>query len=225
MTERNKDEKKFNTFGVICIVASVVALIIILVVIINFANSVKAFFSGIKDARDPELYKLVTVNMVDETVISAEYQGNKYIPLNNPLLSYKYNNDDVEISWERTTVALYTAVWFGEKKDTPIYIRNHYYNDGNVYVREDYDIDDEMFVLNGTDREIVFSKMFDMNAPKVYCGSDNNIRVCLYAKSCQHLVMETIIFKYDNNWYFENTGEKLSDDFVKLLMYTEVIID
>ncbi len=153
-----------------------------------------------------------------------EYRGKKYYSAGGVLDRWKIE-DDVEIAWSYNFPFTWKFSYFAPTAEDPKYIfTGVHYSDG-VFLREDFDYKNQIFVLEGTDTEISLRSVFERvsyTLPEDYIG---NYAFKLYMKEDPRLFITCQCSWYEGKWYCIRDDEfyLISDSFVEILKNKGVI--
>ena len=199
-------------------------IVIILVVFILFILSISIFTISQNLGFD-------TYNAVEYTTVNEEsflvYRGDKYYRAENQLFDMQSSEDDVVVAWYINFPFTGAKTYYSYSKDRPSYI---FCDDGtrDVWIREDYNYVNDIFVIDGTDAEILYEKALSATQIDLVYSLryDNSHTFVWRSKEYPNLRIYAEIFCQQDGWYMKLTSNKackLTDDFVDLLINNGLI--
>ena len=134
---------------------------------------------------------------------------------------------DVLVGWDSLPFGMgYLDQYYSYTSDDPVFIYVSRYDE--LYVRNDYDYETDTFVIDGSDRELVFSDMFSLSSEFSYDpfrSYPNETDITLYSKKYPRLQIPLRLFCVDDTWYFVGQRDKalfkVTDEFLGLLTVDE----
>lgn len=119
-----------------------------------------------------------------------------------------------------------SAYYFSNTDENPMYIVRNI--DEFVWVREDFDYTEDLFVIKDTDIEILFSEAFTGNTMKISTLESHQEKASFiwHSKTVSELEIYARIYEYNDVWYMKTrTSEwwEISDDFLNLLLENKTI--
>ena len=201
-----------------------------LVIIITIFLVTLSSCSLISNKDDPlyaeELHNVVEFITVEPKVYYLQYKDAQYYEdkLGFITVDETFYDDPSEeyiyLGWSGTRTA-YNNFYYSDNVDSPIFIYES--RTCSVYFREDYDYSADVFVIEGTDAEIMFSNIFFDLSDKQSYGPFHTIgyEIVLYSKKYPHLKVPLKLAFFDGKWYVMNLDLghwEISNDFVELLI-------
>ncbi len=195
-----------------------------------FISIIMTFFSscGLSErlSLDEQLYNLIEHK--DDTGAIC-YKNRVYYP--DPMHIIRvteyfdtHNEEDVLLSWGGFRFGYITTFW-SNRADSPIFIYDEY--SGQVYLHEDYNYVEDIFVIDGTDIEVEFSSMFSDFSEKEKLVFSDAHRVELYSKKYTRIKTTLEIAFVQDTWYISFRGTEsaweCSDAFIEVLKQNELI--
>jgi len=179
----------------------------------------------------PELYRAVDY-VYDETLgeYYLTYQGEKYTYNEaHDIFSNIYNSDDMDdlvtLGWHYA-IPGYTK-YYSYTTDSPDFLFSS--RNGDIYIKETFDYTKEIFVIEGTEIEIVFSDLVgDLEFWDTVRPCSKNVFLTLNAKNHPKLKIHIYVDRTeDGRWYAYNEScsitYALPDAFVQLLKDNGII--
>lgn len=186
-------------------------------------------WKGMCDQYPDQRGKVQIVSDNDEGDYQIEYEGFDYyvdkfyiFRVKKPIVGY-HNEDDVLIGWDMMPFGIsYLDKYYSYTNDDPVFIYNSRFDD--VYLREDYNYETDTFVIEGSDKEFVFSDMLCLSNDLAYdssCTYSNQTIIMLYSKQCPRLQMKLRLFCVGRTWYLGGGRDaalfEVSDELLSLL--------
>ena len=162
----------------------------------------------------------------EDDVYGVTYQNRKYYPAKEGLFDIVCDyTEDVELGWYFNFPITFGAYYYSNRLENPLYM--YCSATDEVYIREDYDYESDIFVIEGTDIEIVFSEAFTQKIMKKNSSISysNTTSFLWHSKSEPELQIYAEIFNQNNSWYMNVTpveAWELSNDFVSLLLENKI---
>ena len=169
-------------------------------------------------------------------VVSDDDQGSYHLEYNDQLYyadrlglievretMFKSHPDDVLIGWYSLPFAIsYLDQYYADTADNPVFI--YMSRLPEVYLRSDYDLDGDTFVLEGTEHAFVFSDVLTLTGAISYDSVSHykgEIPVTLYSKAHPRLRISLRLFCVDGVWYAGGNSDsalfKASDELLRAL--------
>lgn len=172
-----------------------------------------------------------TYNEAEHITIDGEhfliYQGNKYYPTERQLFEIQSDKDDVIVSWHFNFPFTAVKTYYSYSKEHPAYI---FCDDitNDVWIREDYNYQTDIFVIEETAVEILYENAFEASQIDIDYDLyyDDYITFIWHSKEHPKLHIHAKIFYKEDGWYMKLTLDKacqLSQDFVDLLTKNGII--
>lgn len=183
---------------------------------------------------DDELHNQIEYVSEDEASAHIIYQGGKYLHVGSTNLFsvdtykvednyYKSYDDDILLSWNGSRYVWYIDEYYSDTAEKPLFIYNERVHD--VFFHEDYDYLKDTFVIENTDDEIVYEKIFDTKQDSF--NFTNPVRVSMTSKLHSRIKTYVEIEFSNNQWYLtlpdSNDVWIASDEFINLLLENEII--
>ena len=131
--------------------------------------------------------------------------------------------DDTLLSWNGNRYIWYIDEYYSYSSDKPLFIYNSRLK--FVYFREDYDYNSDIFVIEGTNSEIIWKDIFEFTEANVDFTTQTN--VCIYSKQCPRIKtsLELAFVGEQGFVRFPDSQEIwiLSDEFLKILSDNGII--
>ena len=118
------------------------------------------------------------------------------------------------------------AYVFSNTDENPMYIVSNI--GAFVWVREDFDYTEDLFVIKDTDIEILFSEAFTGNIIEISTLESHQEKVSFiwHSKTVSELKINARIYEYNDVWYMQTRSSEwweISDDFLNLLLENKTI--
>lgn len=156
------------------------------------------------------------------------YQGEKYVHTEESDVLNVYTDeypfsDDILICWNGHRYIWYIDEYYSNTDNNPLFIYNSRLN--WVYFRENYDYKSDIFVVEGTDLEIVWNDIFDSTVENVNFISQNNVSI--YSKQCPRIKTSLELSLVDGQWFIRCSDSKEiwipSNEFLEILSDNVII--
>ena len=157
------------------------------------------------------------------------YQGNKYYPTGYDLFDIIPDHEnDVVLSWHGNFPFSGGLCYYSDTTYYPMYMYNYLGNSNEVWIIEDFDYTFDLFVIENTDIEIVFSEAFTDNTLSLYNFDLPRQRSSFiwHSKTLPRLQIKAEIFQYNDRWYMWTLSFQaweISDEFLNLLIENSII--
>ena len=133
------------------------------------------------------------------------------------------HKNDTMLSWNGSRYFWYIDLYYSDRTDRPIFIyeeRCHM-----VYFREDYDYLSDVFIVEGTNEEIVLANVLSVQQKSIDFA--HSIEVELHSKQNPRIRMYIELGYLNDQWYLSwphsDDAWIVSDTFVKMLSQNGVI--
>jgi len=150
--------------------------------------------------------KVQIVSDNDEGDYHIEYEGVAYYidklmlfrVIVNPHGIYE---DDVLVGWDAAPFCIALDKYYSYTNDYPVFIYASY---NELFLRNDYNYETDTFIIEGSDKEFVFSDMLYLSSDFSYDilrYYSNQTDITLYSKQYPQLKIDLRLFCVDNTWY------------------------
>lgn len=164
----------------------------------------------------------------DEGDYHIEYEGYDYNIDKLKLFSVRENTheipkDDVLVSWNVLPFGIgYLDKYYSYTNDNPVFIYISRYDE--LYLRNDYNYQTDMFVIEGSNEEFVFGNMLSLSNDFFYNTFNiysNQTDITLHSKQYPRLKIQLRLFCVDNKWYVGGGSDdalfEVSDELLNIL--------
>ncbi len=173
------------------------------------------------------------------------YNQEEYFPCENMeifIKSFDDSENEVLLSWNDTTVFryYYTTFYFSNTEKDPLFIYSRQATGGNwsTFFKKDYNYMKDVFCVDGTDFEALFSDFCDpyIYSPNISRDATDIKEVMLISKTNPQIRFKNVLYKLDNQWYSKpehsrpavvgqsyNNVTKLSNEMVEKLKAYNII--
>lgn len=137
--------------------------------------------------------------------------------------------DDIELGWQYNFPFSNRIGYYSNTAEAPLYIWLSRCVDDyalNVYMKEGWDFQNQLFVLEGTDIEFVFSEMIVKQEGDLEpVNSLSGYAIVIYLKEDPRLEIHMHVYVKGDRYFFVQNGERwfLSKEFVSLLKQADMI--
>lgn len=183
---------------------------------------------------DENKHNKIDVVMEDADATSLIYQDTGYYFVGSTnffsVMTYETEDgyyltfeDDTLLSWNGSRYIWYIDEYYSYTDDNPLFIYNSRLN--WVYFREDYDYESDIFIIEGTNSEIVWSDIFDSAEKDVDFTPQNNVSIC--SKQCPRIKTSLELSFVDGQWFMRCSDSREiwipSNEFLKILSDNGII--
>ena len=164
----------------------------------------------------------------DDGDYHIEYEGYDYNIDKLKLFSVRENTheipkDDVLVSWNALPFGIgYLDKYYSYTNDNPVFIYISRYDE--LYLRNDYNYETDMFVIEGSNEEFVFGNMLSLSNDFFYDTFSiysNQTDITLHSKQYPRLKIQLRLFCVDNTWYVGGGSDdalfEVSDELLNIL--------
>ena len=205
-------------------------LLLMLTISIMISSCSLSSYTTWKDMTDayPNQKGKVQVISDDGSNYHIEYEGNHYNIDKLKLFRVKENTqeipeDDVLVGWDALPFGIgYLDKYYSYTSDSPVFIYISRYNE--LYLRNDYNYEADIFVIKGTDQRFVFSDMFTLSNAFSYDSITHyadEIDIILYSDMYPRLQIPLRLFCVNNVWFAGGNSNfalfEVSDELLDLL--------
>lgn len=177
---------------------------------------------------DESKHNKIDVVMEDGDTTSLNYKDTRYYFAGSTnffsVMTYETEDgyylsfeDDTLLSWNGNRYIWYIDEYYSYTDNNPLFIYNSRLN--WVYFRENYDYKSDIFVVEGTDLEIVWNDMFDSAVEDVGFITQNNVSI--YSKQCPRIKTSLELSLIDGQWFIRCSDSKEiwipSNEFLEIL--------
>ena len=172
----------------------------------------------------PDLYEKVQVKSDGEKDYHIEYESQCYNVDKLGLFQVeKDRENDVLLSWACLPFGIgYLDMYYSYTTDNPVFIYMSRFPE--VYLRDDYNYETDIFIIEGTNYRFVFSDMFTISKAFQYDFMHHysgEQYITLYSEACPRLQIPLRVFCVNDVWYAganaNHTLFEVSDEFLALL--------
>ena len=183
---------------------------------------------------DESKHNKIDVVMEDGDTTSLIYKDTRYYFVGSTnffsVMTYETEDgyylsfeDDTLLSWNGNRYIWYIDEYYSYTDNNPLFIYNSRLN--WVYFRENYDYKSDIFVIEGTDLEIVWNDMFASAVEHVDFTPQKNVSI--YSKQCPRIKTALELSFVDGQWFMRCSDSKEiwipSNEFLKFLSYNGTI--
>lgn len=153
------------------------------------------------------------------------YDSKKYVITDLGTFSPDYEELS-EIGWSWFIPPLGKFIYFSDSIESPTFI--YCPRGNNVWVREDYNYDQEVFTIDGTNIEYIYSDVFDRNSIEHFDVLAKDVfSFTWHPKNNEKLYGYAYIYEKDGLYYLKisnnGNGYLINDDFLELLRANNVL--
>ena len=153
------------------------------------------------------------------------YDSKKYVITDLETFSPDYEELS-EIGWFWFIPPLAQCVYYSDSIDSPTFI--YCTRGNNVWVREDYNYDQEVFTIDGTNIEYIYSDVFDRNSVEHFDVLAKDVSsFTWHPKNNEKLYGYAYIYEKNGLYYLKisnnDNGYLINDDFLELLRANNVL--
>ena len=176
---------------------------------------------------DNNLRNIIMDYSSDENNPHIIYKNEKYVK-NDCFYIYSLkdfeNSEDILLSWHGKRWG-YINTYYSYTADSPLFIYESRLVD--LYLSQNYDYMSDIFVVENTQIEMVFSNIFEDFTNYINMSFDNFETIKLYSKKCNRLQTDLKISFLNGDYYCSffssNKAWKCSEYFVEQIIQNELI--
>lgn len=172
--------------------------------------------------------KIQIISDNDEGDYHIEYEGVDYNIDKLKLFrvresTHEIPEDDVLVGWNALPFGLgYLDKYYSYKNDNPVFIYISRYNE--LYLRNDYNYETDVFVLEGTNKEFIFGNMLSLSndfSYDIFSIYSTQTDITLHSKQYPRLKIQLRFFCVNNIWYAGGESDdalfEVSDELLNML--------